>query len=97
MQTLHNINKGGGEAREGEEPWGLECGREGEGGFRRGAWRVGKRTRERREEVSKMTQAIGMGRSGSGCVVLPRRPGEFVLWVCLCSSSHSISTKNISS
>ena len=36
MQTLHNINKVGGEAREGEEPWGLECGRECECGFRRG-------------------------------------------------------------
>ena len=66
MQTLHNINKGGGEAREGEEPWGLECGRECECGFRRGAWRVGKRTRERREEVSKMTQAIGMEGVGWG-------------------------------
>ena len=36
MQTLHNVNKGGGEAREGEEPWGLECGREWECEVRRG-------------------------------------------------------------
>ena len=32
----------------------------------RGAWRVGKRTRERREGVFKMTRAIGMGRTGLG-------------------------------
>ena len=34
-------SQGGGEARGGEEPWGLECGREWEYGLRRGErWRV---------------------------------------------------------